>query len=32
VIRVVGDLAKMHGYPAGLRWRSQQHPPDWQQV
>jgi glycosyltransferase involved in cell wall biosynthesis len=32
VIRVVGDIAKMHGYPAGLRWRSQQHPPDWQQI
>jgi hypothetical protein len=32
VIRVVGDIAKMHGYPAGLRWRSQQHPPDWKKI
>ncbi len=29
VIRVVGDVAKMVGYPAGWRWRLQQHPPDW---
>lgn len=29
MIRVVGDLAKMLGYPVGLRWRAQQHPPNW---
>jgi glycosyltransferase involved in cell wall biosynthesis len=29
VIRVVGDVAKMLGYPAGWRWRQQHHPPDW---
>ena len=29
VIRVVGDLAKMAGYPAGWRWRLAHHPPDW---
>lgn len=28
-IRVVGDVAKMMGYPAGWRWRLQHHPPDW---
>ncbi len=31
IIRVVGDLAKMAGYPAGWRWRLQNHPPDWRQ-
>ena len=29
VIRVVGDIAKMIGYPVGWRWRLQYHPPDW---
>jgi glycosyltransferase involved in cell wall biosynthesis len=29
VIRVVGDVAKMIGYPAGWRWRMQNHPPQW---
>jgi glycosyltransferase involved in cell wall biosynthesis len=29
VIRVVGDVAKMLGYPVGLRWRAQHNPPDW---
>jgi len=29
VIRVVGDLAKMLGYPASWRWRRQNSPPDW---
>lgn len=29
VIRVVGDVAKMAGYPAGLRWRLRNRPPDW---
>jgi hypothetical protein len=29
VIRVVGDIAKMAGYPAGLRWRRDNHPPEW---
>ncbi len=32
IIRVVGDLAKMAGYPAGVRWRWRHHPPDWRQV
>jgi glycosyltransferase involved in cell wall biosynthesis len=31
LIRIVGDVAKMHGYPVGLVWRGQQHPPDWRQ-
>jgi glycosyltransferase involved in cell wall biosynthesis len=30
VIRVWGDVAKMLGYPVGLRWRKAQNPPDWQ--
>ena len=29
VIRVAGDIAKMIGYPAGVAWRSQNHPPEW---
>lgn len=29
VIRVVGDLAKMLGYPVGWRWRVRHDPPDW---
>lgn len=29
VIRVVGDVAKMAGYPVGLRWRRKNHPPQW---
>jgi glycosyltransferase involved in cell wall biosynthesis len=29
VIRVVGDLAKMVGYPVGWWWRIHNHPPDW---
>ncbi len=29
VIRVVGDVAKMLGYPAGWRWRLHHQPPDW---
>ncbi len=29
LIRVVGDVAKMLGYPAGWRWRRAQNPPDW---
>ncbi|MYD10767.1 MAG: glycosyltransferase [Chloroflexi bacterium] len=28
-LRFVGDAAKMLGYPAGLRWRLRQQPPDW---
>lgn len=27
VIRVVGDVAKMIGYPVGVAWRRQNHPP-----
>lgn len=30
VIRVVGDIAKMIGYPVGLRWRAENNPPNWQ--
>ncbi len=29
VIRVVGDVAKMVGYPVGVVWRRKNHPPDW---
>lgn len=29
VIRVVGDVAKMIGYPVGLRWRAENNPPNW---
>jgi glycosyltransferase involved in cell wall biosynthesis len=29
VIRVVGDLAKMVGYPVGWRWRLREKPPAW---
>jgi glycosyltransferase involved in cell wall biosynthesis len=29
VIRVVGDVAKMVGYPVGWWWRWQNHPPAW---
>lgn len=32
VIRVVGDIAKMLGYPIGWRWRLQHHPPDWKPI
>ena len=33
VIRVVGDLAKMIGYPAGVwwRWRRRAQAPDWRE-
>jgi cellulose synthase/poly-beta-1,6-N-acetylglucosamine synthase-like glycosyltransferase len=31
VIRVLGDLAKMLGYPAGWLWRLQHRPPEWRQ-
>jgi glycosyltransferase involved in cell wall biosynthesis len=29
VIRVVGDIAKMIGYPVGVWWRITHHPPEW---
>ncbi|MGJ3237520.1 MAG: glycosyltransferase [Anaerolineae bacterium] len=32
IIRVVGDVAKMIGYPVGLYWRAQHKPPQWQQI
>ena len=32
VLRVVGDLAKMVGYPVGLVWRWRHQPPDWRTV
>ncbi len=31
LICVVGDLAKMIGYPLGWRWRLKNRPPDWRQ-
>ena len=32
VIRAVGDVAKMLGYPVGWHWRLQRHPPDWKHI
>jgi glycosyltransferase involved in cell wall biosynthesis len=32
VLRVVGDIAKMHGYPDGWRWRVVHQPPNWKQT
>jgi glycosyltransferase involved in cell wall biosynthesis len=32
LIRVVGDFAKMAGYPAGWAWRLRNRPPDWRRV
>lgn len=32
VIRVVGDVAKMLGYPVGWRWRLRHDPPDWHTI
>lgn len=32
IIRVVGDIAKMIGYPVGWVWRLKQRPPDWRDV
>jgi glycosyltransferase involved in cell wall biosynthesis len=32
LIRVVGDMAKILGYPVGLWWRRKHNPPDWRQV
>ena len=32
IIRIVGDIAKMIGYPVGWRWRIQNRPPDWKQI
>ncbi|MBV8085354.1 MAG: glycosyltransferase [Chloroflexi bacterium] len=32
LIRLTGDLAKMLGYPAGLRWRAKHRPPDWRKA
>jgi glycosyltransferase involved in cell wall biosynthesis len=29
VIRIIGDIAKMAGYPVGWWWRWRHHPPDW---
>jgi glycosyltransferase involved in cell wall biosynthesis len=29
LIRIIGDIAKMHGYPVGWLWRLRHHPPDW---
>ena len=34
VVRVVGDVAKMFGYPAGMwwRWRHRAQVPDWRRL
>lgn len=32
IIRVVGDVAKMIGYPVGWVWRLKQRPPNWKDV
>jgi hypothetical protein len=32
IIRIVGDIAKMVGYPVGVAWRRSNHPPDWRQI
>lgn len=32
VIRIVGDLAKMIGYPVGWLWRLKNKPPDWKVI
>lgn len=32
VIRVVGDLAKMTGYPDGVQWRRLEQPPNWREL
>lgn len=32
LIRVVGDVAKMLGYPVGWWWRLRHQPPDWKRV
>lgn len=32
VIRIVGDVAKMLGYPVGRWWRLRRHPPNWKIV
>jgi glycosyltransferase involved in cell wall biosynthesis len=32
IIRVVGDVAKMIGYPVGWWWRLKNNPPDWRKV
>lgn len=29
VLRAIGDVAKMHGYPQGRLWRWRNKPPDW---
>lgn len=32
IVRVVGDVAKMLGYPAGWLWRLRHRPPNWRRV
>lgn len=32
LIRVLGDAAKMIGYPVGWRWRLRRSPPDWREL
>ncbi len=31
IIRIMGDVAKMIGYPVGLWWRWRHRPPDWKE-
>lgn len=32
IIRVTGDLAKLIGYPQGVRWRAEKQPPNWKEI
>ncbi|MBE2269998.1 MAG: glycosyltransferase [Anaerolinea sp.] len=32
IIRVTGDIAKMIGYPVGIRWRITNRPPNWKEL
>lgn len=32
ILRILGDCAKMVGYPIGLAWRIRHRPPDWRRV
>ena len=32
LIRLVGDVAKMLGYPLGWRWRRKNRPPEWRNI
>jgi hypothetical protein len=32
VIRVIGDIAKMIGYPVGWKWRLEHQAPNWRNL